>query len=255
MAEKFYTYLLGGFVFVGLSLLFSCLGLSLSASSLIALLLALTIAFLYKRRKFHWRQLQEFETEQSRQVETFATRLQHFYNRSPAALVTVDTDNWIVIRASSGFAKLMGLEPDMEMKGAQIAALLKVQPAQINALEAYLGDPAASGPMTLVCRGADGDAIELDISGIILEEDATAELVFARHLPARSHAEEREEIEEFDLFRKMMMRREARILELKSEVNCLLLDKGDRIRYAVDANTSDHRLGDLEKNRLDSNGS
>lgn len=130
--------------------------------------------------------------------------------------------------------------------------MLKVQPAQMDALEAYLGDNSSVDPISLSCLDAEGRAIDLQVSGWMLDDAGLAEVVFAPDPGQRFRDREFEEgIEELEVFRKMMMRRENRILQLKSEVNRLLIDARKAPRYSIDSETADNRIHEITSKKKD----
>ena len=214
-----YAVLLGVIALVFLCLLLTGLGLTLSLAILPSSLLALGVIWFFFRRRQLLRRMREEKTAHVREAALVTRRMDHLYRASPVSVLRLQIVDWSILRASRGFAVLLGMDPDSRLVGTRLATLLKVQSAQMDALEAHLGDPDPVGPMALHCEDAEGRVLNLLVSGVLLEAGTVAELVLAPDPDQRLlDPDFEEEIQELESYRKMMMRREARLLELKSEV-------------------------------------
>ena len=228
------------------SLLLTFPGLPLRLAFLPAFCMSLGVSWLFLRRRQSLRKVQQGELVRAKEVEAVTRRVEHFYTTSPVAVVTLEVDSWTVQRASRGFASLLGMDPGTKLVGTWLAALLKAQTSQMDALEAHLSDSGASGPIPLTCFNAEGHALNVVVSGKMIGSAAQAELVFAPDPGQFLNDHELEErAEEMESFRKMMMRRENRILELKSEVNRLLAESRRAPRYEIDSDTVDNQIQKL----------
>lgn len=247
-----YAILLGGIVLVVFCLVLNCLGLALSLAVLPSLPLSVCVSWFFLRRKRLLRQLLEQDVERDREVEAVSRRLEHLYSASPLAILTLQVSSRTVQRTSRGFASMLGMDSGTNLAGTPLASLLKVQPAQMDALEAHLGDSSSGEPITLSCLDSEGQSIDLRVSGWMLDESGLAEVVFAPDTGLRFQDRDFEEgIEELEAFRKMMMRRENRILQLKSEVNRLLVDSRSAPRYSIDSETVDNRIHELTRRKTE----
>jgi hypothetical protein len=116
-----------------------------------------------------------------------------------------------------------------------------------------LGDSSTSKSITLACIDSEGRALNLLVNGWVLEEGSVVELVFVPDVgEVSSDHEFAERAEEMEVFRKMMMRRESRILELKSEVNQLMIELRRAPSYEIDSATTDKRIQELTQQKTQS---
>ncbi|MGC6455721.1 MAG: hypothetical protein ACON39_06190 [Coraliomargaritaceae bacterium] len=190
--------------------------------------------------------MREEKASYAREVALVTRRIDHLYRFSPVAVLRLQIVDWTILRASRGFTALLGMDPDSRLVGTRLMTLLKVQSAQMDALEAHLGDSDPFGPMAFYCQDAEGRTLNLLVSGVLLEAGTVAELTLAPDpVLSQSNPDLEEEIQELESYRKMMMRREARLLELKSEVNQLLVESSQAPRYAIDMETGDDRIHEL----------
>ena len=93
----------------------------------------------------------------------------------------------------------------------------------------------------LVCQQADGKPVQLLISGHYIPQLHLVEAVFFR-LPRKTLGDHERLIEDLERFKKGIVRREDRVLELKAQVNEILQQAGQPVRYQVDSNTDVSRL-------------
>jgi hypothetical protein len=251
--EVSYAILLGMIALLVFSLILTFPGLPLRLAVLPASCMAIGVSLLFLRRKHSLRETQQGELAQAKEVEAIARRVEHLYTISPVAVITLEMTSWTVQRASRGFTNLLGLDPETKLAGTRLAALLKAQTSQMDALEAHLRDSSPSGPIQLTCFNAEGRALDLFVSGRMMEPASLAELVFVADLGQFLNDHDLEErAEEMESFRKMMMRRETRILELKSEVNRLLVGSRSAPRYEIDSDTADNRIQELTHRKKES---
>lgn len=91
-------------------------------------------------------------------------------------------------------------------------------------------------PLDEVCLRADGSTVDVIVSAIPFDYEGRAgALAFARDISERKRTEDhmREQVDELRRWQAAMLGREARVIELKGEVNDLLAAAGQSPRYAV----------------------
>lgn len=248
-----YAILLGAIALLVGSLALICLGLALWLALLTSIPLPVAVFCLFMRRKRQLRVAREVALTHAAEVDEIARRLDYIYAASPVAVLTVEIVDWTVRRASRGFYNLLGMDLETKLVGTRLAALLKVKTAQMDALEAHLGDSSTSKSITLACIDSEGRALNLLVNGWVLEEGSVVELVFVPDVgEVSSDHEFAERAEEMEVFRKMMMRRESRILELKSEVNQLMIELRRAPTYEIDSATTDKRIQELTQQKTQS---
>ena len=139
-----YAILLGAIALLVGSLALICLGLALWLALLTSIPLPVAVFCLFMRRKRQLRVAREVALTHAAEVDEIARRLDYIYAASPVAVLTVEIVDWTVRRASRGFYNLLGMDLETKLVGTRLAALLKVKTAQMDALEAHLGDSSTS---------------------------------------------------------------------------------------------------------------
>lgn len=143
----------------------------------------------------------------------------------------------------AGFAELLSLDTGSQMTGADLGDLLKVESSRIELITERIRNGSSDRALPLICRSSQGREIEVRVSGVYLPIEHAVEVVLICHPDSfERHADHQETMDDLERFRKGMMRREKRILDLKAEVNKLLTDAEEAPRYEIDANTSDHKV-------------
>lgn len=199
-------------------------------------------AYVYRERALV-RSLQAIEISYLDEASAHNARLEHLYMQSLACLVEFDANTLKIDRASIGFFDLLGVGSDVDLRGNNLEQVLGVETADLESMVGHISKGSRGLRQPIQCRRQDGKYIDLLMSAYYLEESDRIEAAF---FVANLEVEDSEDIEQIsgdlERFRKGMVRREERILELKSEVNELLVEAQESPRYRVDANSDDTKF-------------
>ena len=242
-----FHYLVGGVVavllFAALYLGFSCLGWAPRESIIFASLAASAVGmFVCRERALVYQLAQEARTHAVRlSVET--ERMDELYANSVACLVTFDAGTLTVDRVSSGFFDLLGISATQELEGAPLEEVLGVDSTHLTSVVYQIKVGTISVREELVCKRSDGKSVVVLISGRYMPHLHLIEAAFFR-LPRKAAdlGEYERVMDDLERFKKGIVRREGRVLELKGEVNQLLREAGQPARYRVDSTTDDSRF-------------
>lgn len=238
-----YALITAVIAFAGIGIVVSRLGLEPLAAGVFALLSAFAIAGFVFRERMLLERVSALEAGLCEHQSKLFARIDHWYKHSGVALVKYDASTLIIIRMGNGCAELLGLDSESKMAGGQLEDLLQVEASRLEVITEQIrqGIPRGSAPM--LCRVAGGNKIEVGFSGVYLPEEHAVEMVLICQPDSFTRlAELQETMDDLERFRKGMMRREKRILDLKSEVNELLVEAKQAPRYAIDSKTSDRKV-------------
>ena len=241
------------FSFAALCLVFSHIGVRPLESIIIAGLSSLVVgAFVYRERTLEWN-LAVSERQHFVQLSQMNERMDRLYADSVACLVEFDAGTLIVDRASPGFFDVLGISSDRSLRGARLEEVLGVESTRLESIIYQIKAGTISVREELVCKQADGKPIKLLISGSYLPHLHSIEAALFRVTKKLNESTEFEKVmEDLERFRKGMVRRESRILELKGEVNRLLTGTGEPALYRVDDATDDSRFARMMEGKGDS---
>ncbi len=199
-------------------------------------------AFVYRERSLVSR-VERAEWQRLHEVGAIDARLEHLYYKSLASLVEFDAGTRIIRRASLGFFDLLGLRADVSLSGQHLEDVLGIEASRLETLVEQMKRGEMSVREELTCKHSNGKSIRLLISGNYLSGQHMIEAVFCLAAWQERDFLDLEQTQgDLERFRKGMVRREERILELKREVNELLAEAGDPVRYQVDQKSSDTRF-------------
>ncbi|WP_148216340.1 DUF4229 domain-containing protein [Coraliomargarita akajimensis] len=251
-SRRRFAVVAGVFVFITIAVVVSRMGGSLVGSLALALVIAGLLSWLAFRERRLFLQLEMLETAQRQETSKLSGRLDRFYQDPAIALVEFDPVNLLIKRAGDGFSGILGVSESASCMGKRLDEVLTVDLVRLELLvEQIRCNPDAPG-RSLSCRDVDGRELKLYVSGYYLEDQQTIEAVLSPMPESyEAYAESQQTADDLERFRKGMVRREQRILELKAEVNALLADAHKEARYQIDSQTSDLKVRSMSVSRSD----
>lgn len=240
-------------IVVGLSLY--TLGLTLLEAAVFGVLGGFTMGAVLYREQNLIRSSEHARKSFSRALDKREQRLRNIYDYASCCLVEFDAETHIIEKASLGFVNMLAIPLDGEVKGKSILDVLRVESkCLVDLLSEVKSAPngvmrrtiriAVAGDSDLVCEFA---AIYYDGPGLIE--------IGLYHLPEDrldGNASNVSTREDFDRFRRGLYRRETRILELKEEVNKVLIEHDEKPRYKFDQRTNDSPVPMSARNKTTS---
>ena len=237
-----YGFAAGVFVWVPIVYILLSLGVGRVEAFTFAFLSGFTVAgFVYRERSLT-ESLNGAVHEKRSSVARLEARIDSLYDDSLACLAYFDAGALTLDRVSPGLLRVLRLAPDVKVRGKSIADLLRVDPSK---LETIIGEvQGGAGPerqYELVAEDMRGDELKLLLTMSYLPDQ---HMIDAAFLPISVYGpDELAEMENarknLDRFRRGMYRRETRILELKQEVNDVLVECGKERRYQTDRASKD----------------
>ena len=229
--------------FVAFYLVLSRIGVAAMETIILASLGALIAGVFVCRERALVYQLAQEERAHAARLAAEVARLDELYANSVACLVAFDAGTLIVDRVSSGFFDLLGISATQKIKGAPLEEVLGVDSTHLTSVVYQIKVGTISMREELICKRSDGKPIVLLISGRYIPHLHLIEAAFFR-LPrqAAELGEYERVMDDLERFKKGIVRREGRVLELKGEVNQLLREVGQPARYRVDSMTDDSRF-------------
>lgn len=233
----------GVFSFAALNLVFLRLGVQPIETIICASLGALVVGILVFRERFMAYQLAVAEREFLSQLSLEAERLDELYSNAVTSLVMFDAGTLVIDRVSSGLLNQLGVSIDKDLTDARLDEVLNVDPIRLANVVDQIKAGSISVREELECKRADGKSVSLFISGRYLPHLHVVEAAFSL-LPQKPTelADYQRVMDDLERFQKGIVRRESRVLELKGEVNELLRQQKQSVRYQVDANSDDSRF-------------
>lgn len=233
----------GIFSFAALSLVFSRIGVPPTETIIFAALSALTVGvFVFRERALAY-DLSRAERIHVAQLNLEAERINELYSNSVACLVTFDAGSLIIDRASSGFFDLLGVSAEKDLEGARLEEVLGVDSTHLTSVVYQIKAGTMSVREELVSQPSNGKSVTLLISGRYMPHLHLVEAAFYRVPRKASKLADYERVmDDLERFKKGIVRRENRVLELKGEVNQLLKQARQPARYQVDSLTDDSRF-------------
>lgn len=236
----------GVFAFATISLVISRIGVLPIPTLLFSGLSGLAVAGFVGRERSLLKRLEVVEQHSVEQIAQLESELNYLYESSVVSLVEYDAGNLIVGRVSSGFFQLMGFDARCNVQGKEVHTLLGVDATQVERLTERIKHQDLREGTTLSCRRDGGDVLELTVSGRFAQDSYMIELsLVCSPDNFKKYAELQQMMDDLERFRKGMLRREKRIIDLKTEVNSLLVSNGTDPRYAITAATGPGRIADM----------
>ncbi|CAA6695118.1 MULTISPECIES: PAS domain-containing protein [unclassified Lentimonas] len=242
-----YYYLVGVvvaiFTFAALCLVFSRIGVPPMETIIFASLSALAVGGFICRERALVLELAQEERKHAARLGLEIDRIDELYANSVACLVTFDAGTLIIDRVSAGFFDLLGISAKQDLVGAPLEEVLGVDSTHLTSVVYQIKVGTISVREELICKRADGKPAVLLITGRYMAHLHLVEATFYR-LPrqAAELGEYERVMDDLERFKKGIVRREGRVLELKGEVNQLLKEAGKPVRYRVDSTTDDSRF-------------
>jgi hypothetical protein len=196
-------------------------------------------AFVYRERSLVYR-AEQSERRRLAEVGVINARLEFLYMKSVACLVEFDASTRIIDRVSLGLFDLLGYGAEADLKGRFLEDVLNTEVESLQSLVAQIKRGEMGVQQEILCKRPSGESVKLFISANYLPEEQKIEAAFCLHKEVwESQGLEQQTQSDLERFRKGMVRREERILELKGEVNELLSKVGQSGRYKVDDRSDD----------------
>ena len=230
----------GVIAFATLSLVFTRNGLDLAETVIFACLGAVAVSVFVCRERALVHELAVAERRHVQQLGVESERIDDIYANSVASLVIFAAGTLHIERASSGFFELLGISSSKDLSGAHLEEVLGVDSTRIASIVHQIKTGTISVREEIACKHVNGDSIKLLISGRYLPHLHLVEAAFSL-VPRKlsSLADHERVMNDLERFKKGIVRRENRVLELKGEVNQLLNEVHQPARYQVDSMTDD----------------
>jgi len=177
------------------------------------------------------------------QLAALQERHEVLYRDSVACCVLFDAGTRVVQRASPGFYEVFGIDAGSEVQGKPLEGLVGMPAVELEALVRRICEGRLGAAERIDCRGPDGRSFSLQVSAYYLSESCEIEMMLFYPPPLLgSEAELERELVDVERVRRGLVHRELRILELKEEVNTLLRQAHQPVRYKVDLHSKDAAL-------------
>jgi len=229
---------MGLMVFFSFAFVVYRLGVGLVESIIFALIIGAAAAAFILRECSLMKRLTADEKRHFQEVGVLSERIENFYASPSINIVLCNAGSLIVDRASVGFLDLVEAAADQKVGGRRLESLLGVEATSLERVVDDIRSGVAKTPPVLECRPAVGTSLRVRVTGHYLEEDHLVEIAIQPiREPVAPAGEVDQAMADLERFRHGMARREQRILELKGEVNDLLKERGQSVRYKVDHRT------------------
>jgi len=228
----------GVFAFATITIVVSRLGVSPLESVLFSILSGVCVAiFVYRERRLT-DDIEQIEQAHLAETSELNAQLEFFFKESLACCVEFDAGTFIVSRASPGFFEMLRLDSQDSVEGARLEDLLGLEATKLEKIVVRIrkGDLAAHEEFSY--QRPNDEMTVYHYSGFYVEAQHRIVLTLfnvaknkGRRLTYYSDSNPGLDVESL---RRSMATREARILELKGEVNQVLRDNRLAPRYKVD---------------------
>jgi len=228
----------GVIAFATLSLVFTRNGLDLTETVIFACLGAVAVSVFVCRERTLVHELAVAERRHVQQLGVESERIDDIYANSVASLVIFAAGTLHIERASSGFFELLGISSSKDLSGTHLEEVLGVDSTHLASIVHQIKTGTISVREEIACKHVNGHSIKLLISGRYLPHLHLVEAAFSL-VPRKlsSLADHERVMNDLERFKKGIVRRENRVLELKGEVNQLLNEVHQPARYQVDSTT------------------
>lgn len=202
----------------------------------------LLAALAYRERAF-LRHFEDLELQHIRELEQVTGRLDFLYANSSVALVRFHPNTLKLMCASEGFFSLFELRDSASSLDVSLADLGGLDAEQLRAAVEHIRHRSARCCSVFHVVSRRDYELPLHMSGVYLQDADLIEASFTippmavrRAVPLAAATEDLQRLH------RGMLRREQRILELKSEVNEVLVRYEQRARYQIDLSSTDSEL-------------
>jgi PAS domain-containing protein len=243
--------LLGGiFAFMVISIMLQPLRFDPVSVLGVALGGSVVTGFFLARERYLTSRIQALEDEGGRKASAAVGGRETFLRNAVAAFVRYDAVNFRILQASPGLLALTGRKGGEEVQERSMVDVLLTESSAFRKVSDAVRREGPEASFALECRRKDGQALPLVVSGFCPPGSSVVELALAQAGSGASNLLELEEKEgDLERFRRGMIRREFRILELKNEINTLCDELGKRRRYRIDSETRDALVEELMKEK------
>lgn len=242
LQPKTVSVFFGIIISVIIGLFLYTLGLSLLEASVFGVLGGFTMGAVLYREQNLIRLFEDTRKNLSYEVLQYKQRLQNMYDHSSCCLLEFDAETHAVHKASLGAVRLLAVPPDREVRGDSLLDVLRVESkCLVDLFSEAKAAPNGVIRKTVEIVNFNDRKLACEVSAIYYNDNGFIELALylmpERHAEGDSNSKGRRE--DFDRFRRGLYRRESRILELKEEVNKILVKQNKKPRYKFDQRTND----------------
>ncbi len=208
-----------------------------------------TGVFLVRERYLTGRLLSLNDERRHRIVRATSAR-EAFLRNSVAAFVRFDAVSFRVREASPGFLFLTGRGIDEDVVERSMVDVLLTESAGFRQVTDAIRREGPEANFELDCRRKDGRRVRLRVNGICRPGGNEVEMALVEMAVPMPEDEALKDKEgDLERFRQGMIRREFRILELKSEINSLCDEFEKPRRYRIDQDTRDVLVEELMREK------
>lgn len=237
---------LGFLAFVLIKLLLIKFSLSSFEANLLAAIGACSMGLFLVRERYLCGELKATKGEYIKQISCLQQRVNAIETSQAICAVTVDMATLQLQRASSAFYDLCEVDAATDLSQLYLDTLLKIDANWLRHFLNGLNENLSEAEAAVQAVSPNGSALRLRISGRKYVDREGAELVLFNLPNSAEELSERQEIlNELERYSKGMLRRETRILELKTEVNQLLTGAGQAVRYRVDSENQETTIDSI----------
>ncbi|HBO57759.1 MAG TPA: hypothetical protein DD622_04905 [Opitutae bacterium] len=227
-------------VFLIIKIVLSGFSLSNFEDTILSVFAALGITLFIIRDRYLGSQLKSLENKYLSIITTHKQRIESIYSSHSICCAEIDIITLELLRASPVFYDLCSIEQNSDTKGLNFNALLKIDSDILHTFFEQLKNESGESVTKVNAIGSSEISLRLIISGRILADGHSVELIIFNSPSEIVDSDERQlMVAEIDRYSQGVISRESRILALKSEVNDLLAESGQVTRYKVDSKSSD----------------
>ena len=201
---------------------------------------SLVVTLFIIRDRYLGNQLKSLEGKYLNIISSHKRRIESIYSSHSICCAEIDIITLELLRASPVFYDLCSIEKNSDTKGVNFNSLLKIDSDILNSFFEQLKSESGESVIRVNAVGSSDISLRLIISGRILTDGHSVELIIFNSPSEVVDNDERQlMVAEIDRYSQGVISRETRILALKSEVNDLLVESGQEVRYKVDSKSSD----------------
>lgn len=227
-------------VFLIIKIVLSGFSLSNFEDTILSVFAALGVTLFIIRDRYLGNQLKLLESKYLSIINTHKQRIDSIYSSHSICCAEIDIITLELLRASPVFYDLCSIEKNSDTKGVNFNSLLKIESDALHSFFEQLKNGSGESVTKVNAVGSSEISLRLIISGRILADGHSVELIIFNSPSELVDGDERQlMVAEIDRYSQGVISRESRILALKSEVNDLLAESGQVTRYKVDSKSSD----------------
>ena len=227
-------------VFLIIKIVLSGFSLSNFENTILSVFAAFGVTLFIIRDRYLGNQLKSLESKYLSIITSHKERIESIYSSHSICCAVIDIVTLELLRASPVFYDLCSIEKNSDTKGINFISLLKIESDTMHSYFEQLKNGADDSVTKVNAVGSNDITLCLIISGRILADGHSAELIIFNSPCELVDSDERQlMVAELDRYSQGVISRESRILDLKKEVNDLLVESGQVSRYKVDSKSND----------------